>query len=90
MFGIENFTSIINQPEAAILGVCTIDDELAMAEATVTVRKKLHISLTFDHRLLDGVVAAQFQLAVKQLRNIRERLWFSDHNRNAPRYLADD
>jgi pyruvate dehydrogenase E2 component (dihydrolipoamide acetyltransferase) len=51
----------------AILGVCTIDDELAMAEGTVTVRKKLHISLTFDHRLLDGATVAQFQLAVKQL-----------------------
>jgi pyruvate dehydrogenase E2 component (dihydrolipoamide acetyltransferase) len=67
MFGIETFTPIINQPEAAILGVCTIDDELAMVETTVIVRKKLHISLTFDHRLLDGAIAAQFQLAVKQL-----------------------
>jgi pyruvate dehydrogenase E2 component (dihydrolipoamide acetyltransferase) len=67
VFGIETFTLIINQPEAAILGVCTIDDELAMAEGTVTVLKKLHISLTFDHRLLDGAAAAQFQLAVKQL-----------------------
>jgi pyruvate dehydrogenase E2 component (dihydrolipoamide acetyltransferase) len=67
MFGIETFTPIINQPEAAILGVCAIDDELAMTEGTVTVRKKLRISLTFDHRLLDGVTAAQFQLAVKQL-----------------------
>jgi pyruvate dehydrogenase E2 component (dihydrolipoamide acetyltransferase) len=67
MFGIESFTPIINQPEAAILGVCTIDDELAMAEGSVTVRKKLHISLTFDHRLLDGATAAQFQLAVKEL-----------------------
>jgi pyruvate dehydrogenase E2 component (dihydrolipoamide acetyltransferase) len=67
MFGIETFTPIINQPEAAILGVCAIDDELAMAEGAVTVRKKLHISLTFDHRLLDGAILAQFQLAVKQL-----------------------
>jgi pyruvate dehydrogenase E2 component (dihydrolipoamide acetyltransferase) len=68
MLGIETFTPLINQPEAAILGVCTIDDELAMAEGTITVRKKLHISLTFDHRLLDGgAAAAQFQLAVKQL-----------------------
>jgi pyruvate dehydrogenase E2 component (dihydrolipoamide acetyltransferase) len=67
MFDIETFTPIINKPEAAILGVCVIDDELAMAEGAVTVRKKLHISFTFDHRLLDGVIAAQFQLAVKQL-----------------------
>jgi pyruvate dehydrogenase E2 component (dihydrolipoamide acetyltransferase) len=67
MFGIETFTPIINQPEAAILGVYIIDDELAMAEGTVIVRKKLHISLTFDHRLLDGATATQFQLAVKQL-----------------------
>jgi pyruvate dehydrogenase E2 component (dihydrolipoamide acetyltransferase) len=43
MFGIETFTPIINQPEAAVLGVCAIDDELAMAKGTVTVRKKLHL-----------------------------------------------
>jgi pyruvate dehydrogenase E2 component (dihydrolipoamide acetyltransferase) len=67
MFGIETFTPIINQPEAAILGVCTIDDELAMVEEKITTRKKLRISLTYDHRLLDGATAAQFQLAVRQL-----------------------
>jgi pyruvate dehydrogenase E2 component (dihydrolipoamide acetyltransferase) len=67
MFGIETFTPIINQPEAAILGVCAIEDELAMVEEKITMRKKLRISLTFDHRLLDGATAAQFQLAVKQL-----------------------
>jgi pyruvate dehydrogenase E2 component (dihydrolipoamide acetyltransferase) len=67
MLGIETFTPIINQPEAAILGVCAIEEELAMAEGTIIVRKKLRISLTYDHRLLDGATAAQFQLAVKQL-----------------------
>jgi pyruvate dehydrogenase E2 component (dihydrolipoamide acetyltransferase) len=67
MFGIEAFTPIINQPEAAILGVCAIEDELVIVDEKITVRKKLRISLTYDHRLLDGATAAQFQLAVKQL-----------------------
>ena len=67
MFGIETFTPIINQPEAAILGVCAIEDELALAGGIVTVRKKMRISLTYDHRLLDGAVAAQFQRALREL-----------------------
>jgi pyruvate dehydrogenase E2 component (dihydrolipoamide acetyltransferase) len=67
MFGIETFTPIINQPEAAILGICAIEDELTMVEEKIVVRKKLRISLTYDHRLLDGATAAQFQLAAKQL-----------------------
>jgi pyruvate dehydrogenase E2 component (dihydrolipoamide acetyltransferase) len=67
MFGIETFTPIINQPEAAILGVCAIEDELAMVDEKSVIRKKLRISLTYDHRLLDGATAAQFQVAVKQI-----------------------
>ena len=67
MFGIETFTPIINQPEAAILGVCTIEDELALAEAAVSVRKKMRISLTYDHRLIDGAEAARFQMAIREL-----------------------
>jgi pyruvate dehydrogenase E2 component (dihydrolipoamide acetyltransferase) len=67
MFGIETFTPIINQPEAAILGVCAIEDELAIVDEKIVICKKLRISLTYDHRLLDGATAAQFQVAVKQL-----------------------
>ncbi len=68
MFGIETFTPIINQPDAAIMGVCAIQDELAMDdEGTITKRQVMRLSVTLDHRLLDGAVVAKFQ---KDLRDM--------------------
>ncbi|MCD8350305.1 MAG: 2-oxo acid dehydrogenase subunit E2 [Planctomycetaceae bacterium] len=69
MFGVEHFTPIVNQPNAAILGVCAVQDELALDDETgaVTKRKVMRISMTYDHRLLDGAVAARFKQEVKRL-----------------------
>ena len=68
MFGIETFTPIINQPDAAILGVCAIADELALdAEGGVTVRKVMRLTVTQDHRLLDGAVVAKFEMDLRDL-----------------------
>jgi pyruvate dehydrogenase E2 component (dihydrolipoamide acetyltransferase) len=60
MYGVTAFTPIINQPQAAILGVCAIEEELYLAGGAVAARKRLGLSLTFDHRILDGAEAAQF------------------------------
>ena len=68
MFGVETFNPIINQPDAGILGVCAVQDELVMdAEGNITKRQFMRISFTFDHRLIDGATAAKFELAVKEL-----------------------
>ena len=68
MFGIETFTPIINQPNAAILGVCAVQSELDMDdEGTVFKKQVMRISLTYDHRLMDGAVAARFQVALRDL-----------------------
>ena len=67
MFGVESFTPIINQPDAAILGVCSVEDELALEDGVVVQKKKMKISLTYDHRLFDGAVAAKFQQEIKKL-----------------------
>lgn len=68
MFGIETFTPIVNQPNAAILGVCTVDSELAMDEEGALFKKQvMRISLTYDHRLMDGAVAARFQVTLREL-----------------------
>jgi pyruvate dehydrogenase E2 component (dihydrolipoamide acetyltransferase) len=68
MYGVESFTPIINQPDAAILGVNTIQSELDMDdEGKVFKKQVMKISLTFDHRLLDGSAAAVFQLDIKKL-----------------------
>ena len=52
---------------SAILGVCSVEDELALEEGNVVQKKKMKISLTYDHRLLDGAVAAKFQQEIKKL-----------------------
>ncbi|MCX7614593.1 MAG: 2-oxo acid dehydrogenase subunit E2 [Clostridiales bacterium] len=65
MFDVESFSPIINQPDAGILGVCTVKDELALADGQVIVRKKLGLSLTVDHRIVVGAPAAVFLKAVK-------------------------
>jgi len=68
MMDIESFTPIINQPDAAILGVCAIQDELDMDDAgTLFKRKVMRLSLTWDHRLVDGSDAAKFQKDIKSL-----------------------
>ena len=68
MFGIETFTPIINQPNAAILGVCAVQPELDMDDDGKVFKKQvMRISLTYDHRLLDGAVAARFQVTLRGL-----------------------
>lgn len=68
MFGIESFTPIINQPDAAILGVCAAQTELDMnTDGTLCKKQMMRLSLTFDHRLMDGAVAARFQQDLQRL-----------------------
>ncbi len=59
--GIEYFTPILNAPETGILGVGAFQDELALAEdGTVKSVKKIPLSITFDHQIVDGATAAEF------------------------------
>lgn len=68
MFGITSFTPIINQPDAAILGVCATEDVVALdKEGQLYVKKVMTLSLTFDHRLIDGATAARFQQTLKNI-----------------------
>lgn len=68
-FGVELFTPIINHPQTAILGVGAIRREaVAMEDGTLANRHQLTLSLTFDHRIVDGAPAARF------LQNVCERI----------------
>ena len=68
MFGIETFTPIINQPDSVIVGVCAIEDELALDDAGNVVKKQvMRLSVTLDHRTLDGAVVAKFQMDLRDL-----------------------
>nr|WP_300090346.1 dihydrolipoamide acetyltransferase family protein [Sedimentibacter sp.] len=66
MFGIESFTPIINQPEVAILGVNTIEEEARVVEGEIKIKPMMNLSLTADHRVVDGAVAASFMAKLKQ------------------------
>ena len=69
MYDIDAFTPIINIPECAILGVGRIVARQVVTDAdagTVAIRRMVVLSLTFDHRLVDGAPAARFLQAVKR------------------------
>jgi pyruvate dehydrogenase E2 component (dihydrolipoamide acetyltransferase) len=64
------FTPIINQPEAAILGVGRIRDEVVAVNRSIVVRHTVGLSLSFDHRIVDGAPAAAFlQVLLERLQD---------------------
>jgi pyruvate dehydrogenase E2 component (dihydrolipoamide acetyltransferase) len=60
MYGVDAFTPIIHQPQVAILGVGRIVQKPAVHEGRVAIRSMMTLSLTFDHRIVDGAPAAAF------------------------------
>lgn len=58
--GLDEFTAILNPPEAGILTVGTIKDKPVVCNNRITVGKVLVLNLSVDHRLIDGAVAARF------------------------------
>ena len=65
MFGIENFTSIINQPNSAILSVGAIVEKPIVKNGQIIVGNTMKLTLTCDHRTVDGAVGAQFLQTLK-------------------------
>jgi pyruvate dehydrogenase E2 component (dihydrolipoamide acetyltransferase) len=59
-FGIDAFTPILNPPQCAVLGIGRIVREPAVVEEKIVPRDMVTLSLTFDHRILDGAPAARF------------------------------
>jgi pyruvate dehydrogenase E2 component (dihydrolipoamide acetyltransferase) len=67
MFGVDGFTPVVNPPNVAILGVGRIRDDLALIDGHVGTAKRLTLSLTWDHRVLDGAPAAEFCRTIVEL-----------------------
>ncbi len=65
--GIEIFTPIVNFPQCAILGVGRAAPRPAVVEGEVRVRSMMYLSLSFDHRVIDGAPAAQFLKVLKDI-----------------------
>lgn len=65
MYGVDFFTPIINPPEAAILGVGSIKEKIALTNGKVENKPMITLSLSYDHRVIDGAPAAEFLRAIK-------------------------
>lgn len=66
MFGIQEFTSIINQPNSAILSVGAIIQKPVVKDGQIVVGNVMKVTLTCDHRTVDGATGAQFLQTLKQ------------------------
>ena len=67
MFGVEQFNAVINPPEAAILAVGAITREPAEHHGEIALRDRLKLTLSVDHRALDGAQGARYLQALKRL-----------------------
>ncbi|KAB2329292.1 dihydrolipoamide acetyltransferase family protein [Bacillus mesophilum] len=67
MYAIDAFTPIINLPEIAILGVGRIHEKPIVVDGSIEVRSMMAVSLSFDHRAIDGAPAAAFLTELKQI-----------------------
>lgn len=65
--GIQFFTPILNYPETAILGVGKLDNKLVLEQGNVVEQTRIPLSLTFDHRTIDGAPAARFLHTITEL-----------------------
>lgn len=67
MYGVDSFTPIINEPQSGIMGVNRLYDGVEWDGDRPVKTKKMNLSLTWDHRTLDGAPAAEYLVTVKEL-----------------------
>ena len=67
MFGIDQFTAIINPPEAGIIAVGGVEEKPVVIEGEVVLRKRMRITMSCDHRVIDGATGAKFLQTVRRL-----------------------
>jgi pyruvate dehydrogenase E2 component (dihydrolipoamide acetyltransferase) len=67
MYGVEEFAAIINPPHSAILAVGAVRDEPVVEEGAVVAGKVMTLTLSVDHRPVDGVLAARWLAVVVDL-----------------------
>jgi pyruvate dehydrogenase E2 component (dihydrolipoamide acetyltransferase) len=65
MFGIKRFTAVVNPGESTILALGAIEDRVVYRQGGIQVRKMMTLTLSVDHRLVDGAVGAQFLAAIR-------------------------
>jgi pyruvate dehydrogenase E2 component (dihydrolipoamide acetyltransferase) len=67
MFGVDEFTAVINPPEGAILAVGAMAPKPVAHEGQIVIRQRMRVTMSCDHRAIDGAVGAQFLQTFKQI-----------------------
>ncbi len=66
MFGIDQFTAIINPPEAGIIAIGAVESKPVVVEGQVVVRQRMRVTMSCDHRVIDGATGAKFLQTVRR------------------------
>ncbi|TFG95588.1 MAG: 2-oxoglutarate dehydrogenase, E2 component, dihydrolipoamide succinyltransferase, partial [Calditrichales bacterium] len=66
VFGTKIGFPLINQPQVAILGIGALEKRAVVVNDAIAIRPMMDISLTFDHRLIDGAMGARFLQRLKE------------------------
>ena len=67
MLGIDEFTAVINPPEAGILAVGAVTEKPVVVDGAVTVRRRMRVTMSCDHRVIDGAMGARFLQTVRRM-----------------------
>jgi pyruvate dehydrogenase E2 component (dihydrolipoamide acetyltransferase) len=67
MFGVEQFVAVLNPPQVAILAVGAIEEKPVVRDGEITPRPLMSLTLTCDHRAVDGADAADFLRTVRSM-----------------------
>ncbi len=67
MFGIEEFTAVINPPEAGILAVGAVEDRVVAVDGEMVIRPRMKVTMSCDHRVIDGAQGSRFLATLKEL-----------------------
>ena len=66
MFGIDQFTAIINPPEAGIIAIGAVESKPVVVDGQVVVRQRMRVTMSCDHRVIDGATGAKFLQTVRR------------------------
>ena len=76
MFGIDQFTAIINPPEAGILAIGAVAEVPVVKSGAIAIEKHLRVTMSCDHRVIDGATGAKFLVTLRSMLENPLRLVF--------------
>ncbi|HEX72532.1 MAG TPA: 2-oxo acid dehydrogenase subunit E2, partial [Candidatus Hydrogenedentes bacterium] len=66
-YGVDHFTAIINQPDSAIIAIGQIRDRAVVIDGGIHIRPIMKLTMSSDHRVIDGALAAQFMARLREI-----------------------